>query len=198
MEGPDCDQSQLLDDRVDDGARTAEAIRYRACHRDHHAGYLRRGLSGCAIHGHQCQRDSFHWRRRREDAAGDAEDPGHAAERSHRTAEGQGKRALQSCAGGGWPHRDRIDRACSKPSKRTSSRLSSRFGAFLRSAICPAHRLVPCNTCRKPTVRSRAKMSSAIGAWPPMSDACALVRFSITNSSPWDITRCEELPEPPF
>ncbi len=47
-----------------------------ARHRDHHAGHLRRRLSGRAFHGHQRQRDPLHRRRRREDAAGDPEDSG--------------------------------------------------------------------------------------------------------------------------
>ncbi len=44
--------------------------------RHHPAGHLGRGLSGRAFHGHHRQRDSVHRRRRRKDAAGDAEDPG--------------------------------------------------------------------------------------------------------------------------
>ena len=44
------------------------------------------GYPGVRFHGHHRQRDSLHRRRRREDAAGDAEDPGRLSRRRASTA----------------------------------------------------------------------------------------------------------------
>ena len=93
--------------------------------RHHHAGHLRRGLSRRGFDGHRGQRDSVHRRRRRKDAAGNAEDPGRVSRRSHRAAGRQGERPLQPRGGGRRPHRNRLggvfvetlrSRTCAAPS----------------------------------------------------------------------------------
>ena len=163
-------------------------------HCDHPAGDFRRRLSGRSVDGHHGQRGSVHRRRRREDAAGDAEDHGRFRGRPCRAAGRKSQRALQSRAGGGWPHGHGVGRIFVEA--HAEAELRHAFESFRRRAAgarsAERAEAPGAFTCTKPTVRSRAKTWSASAAWLLSSDVCALARCSTGSSSRWATTPCAE------
>src|SRR5664280_2527239 len=141
VERPDRHQSELLHHRPGDGARSAQAVRHHQGDRHHHASHLRRGLSRRPLDGHHGQRDPVHWRRRRKDGDGDAEDSGRFCGRPHRAAGRQSQRPLQSRRRGGWAHRNRVrgvlleaERARSAPGARKLPRTAAGAQSSQRAA----------------------------------------------------------------
>ena len=114
---------------------------------------------------------------------------GDFARRSHRAAGRQGQRALQSRAGGGWPHRHGVGgvlvEAVARPICATPSRPSP---ACRRSASFPARRRARCiymEEANRPQPRKDAErergMAAFVGRLRP-------ARCSITSSSRWATT----------